>query len=381
MLRVIGIRKGYSGTETSSLAVNNVTFDVSPGEFFTLLGPSGCGKTTTLRCIAGLETPDSGIIQIGQQTVFSDVQRRNVPVYRRDIAMVFQSYAIWPHMTVRQNVSFPLEVAGTGKRDSDRRVEDALRMVGLEKFADRPATLLSGGQQQRVAFARAVVKEAELLLLDEPLSNLDAKLRVQMRAELRGLQRRLGTTTIYVTHDQDEALSLSDRIAVMRDGKIVEIGTPFELYMRPHHVFTARFIGQANVWEGEIVSRESEGARIRTPFGLVLSRVCPPELSGRVNLLIRPEHVRILGTRDDRRPAFNFLTGTVKSVTFTGKLLDYIIDVAGHELQVQDLASEPRRVGEIVDFQLPPERCIVLAPESSSTPQDMMIDSKEGVRA
>ncbi len=368
MLRVSGLKKNYGDPETSPLAVDDVTFEVAPCEFFTLLGPSGCGKTTTLRCVAGLERPNAGTIQVGDVTVFSSAQRHSIPVYRRDIAMVFQSYAIWPHMTVEQNVAFPLEAARVPRKEIGDRVMEALRMVGLEEFADRPATLLSGGQQQRVAFARAVVKGSELLLLDEPLSNLDAKLRVQMRAELRELQRRIGATTIYVTHDQEEALSLSDRIAVMRDGRIVEVGTPLDLYMTPRQVFTAQFIGQVELWEGELVERRSEGAVVQTPLGVIVAGVCPTELSGRVYLLVRPEHVRVLAVDGRHRPPSNVLKGRIKSATFTGKLLDYLIDVNGCELQVQDLAGKPRKVGEVVDLHLPPERCVVLAPEDPNAP-------------
>lgn len=366
MLRVTGLKKRYGDSEGSPLAVDDVTFEVASGEFFTLLGPSGCGKTTTLRCIAGLEIPDVGTIRIGEDTVFSGTHRRSVPVHRRDIAMVFQSYAIWPHMTVEQNVAFPLEATRVPRKEFGNRVREALRMVGLEELADRPVTLLSGGQQQRVAFARAVVKGSKLLLLDEPLSNLDAKLRVQMRTELRELQRRLGTTTIYVTHDQEEALSLSDRIAVMSGGRIVEIGAPLELYMTPQQVFTARFIGQADLWDGEIVERQAEGTTVRTPLGPIVASVCPTKLTGRVHLLVRPEHVRVLAADDRDRLDVNVLRGTVRSVAFSGKLLDYLVDVNGHKLRVQTLASEPCEVGDAIDLHLPPERCVILAPENST---------------
>ena len=247
MLTVSRLVKRYDTRRADAFAVRAVSFDVAPGEFFTLLGPSGCGKTTTLRSIAGLETPDSGEIAIDGVSVFSSANRTVVPVAKRDIAMVFQSYAIWPHMTVRENVAFPLEAMGVNGAEAKRRIESALSIVGLTAFADRPAPMLSGGQQQRVALARAIVKQAKVLLLDEPLSNLDAKLREQMRVELRDLQRRIGTTAIYVTHDQDEALSLSDRIAVMKDGAIVEQGEAEALFAAPKEPYTQALLAAAQV--------------------------------------------------------------------------------------------------------------------------------------
>ena len=358
-LRVRGLVKRFAGDRRQAgqkPAVDGVSLSVESGEFFTLLGPSGCGKTTTLRCVAGLETPDAGEITIGETVVHGP--RVHVPIHRRDIAMVFQSYAIWPHMSVWQNVAFPLRAARVGKEEIARRVQDALRMVHLEDFGDRPATALSGGQQQRVAFARAVVRGSDLLLLDEPLSNLDAKLRLQMRDELRALQQELKITTIFVTHDQEEALSLSDRIAVMRDGQVLEVGAPEQLYLEPAHSFTAQFIGQAQLWP---VHRLADDA-VRTPFGVlqVDARDRPP--AGPVSLLVRPEHLR-LHPRNGGPAGRNVMPAQVRSVAFSGKFDDVDVLVDGHVVHVQTLAGTPFRPGDEVLLEFPVRRCRLVAGE------------------
>ena len=228
MLEVTGLKKTYTTREVEVPAVNSLDLNVEKGEFVTLLGPSGCGKTTTLRCVAGLEVPNEGEITIGGRTVFSYRKRVNVPVEKRDIGIVFQSYAIWPHMNVFENVAFPLKSGKRIRREEIRsRVEEALRKVRMEEYIFRPAPQLSGGQQQRVALARALVKRPGLLLLDEPLSNLDAKLREETRLEIKDIVKDLATTVLYVTHDQAEALSMSDRILVMGNGVVLQEGTPF----------------------------------------------------------------------------------------------------------------------------------------------------------
>jgi iron(III) transport system ATP-binding protein len=280
-----------TGTERVR-ALDGIGFDVESHSFFTLLGPSGCGKSTILRCVAGLETPDAGDIDIAGQPVFSSSRAINLPPNRRRIGMVFQSYAIWPHMTVFQNVAFPLEV----QRRTDVRASAmaALDVVGLSALADRYASRLSGGQQQRVAFARAIVAEPQVLLLDEPLSNLDAALREQMCAELRKLHERLRLTTLYVTHDQAEALSLSDRIAVMRDGRFVEVATPEALWNNPRTVFTAQFLGGANILTGE-AHPESGGTLVRTSFGVLRTT---RTAQGPVSLFVRPENVSLVASGD-----------------------------------------------------------------------------------
>jgi iron(III) transport system ATP-binding protein len=238
-------------------------FDVAKGDFFTLLGPSGCGKSTTLQCIAGLESPDEGEIEMDGELVLCTRRKLLVPANRRNIGMIFQSYAIWPHMTVFDNVAFPLvhgqhQVRGI---DVKRRVMRALDMVQLADYAERPSPHLSGGQQQRVALARALVHEPRLLLLDEPLSNLDAKLRDAMRVELRLLVKALGITTVFVTHDQLEAMSMSDQIALMRSGKVVQLGPPREVYLRPNSAFTADFMGRSNMIAGVLTSQPRPGLR------------------------------------------------------------------------------------------------------------------------
>src|SRR5689334_22581776 len=231
-------------------AVRGVNFDVMPGEQLTLLGPSGCGKTTTLRAVAGLERPTAGEIRIDGVPVFSAARKINIPAEKRGLSMVFQSYAIWPHMSVFDNVAYGLRVRRASAAEIKEKVERALGMVQMSAFADRRASALSGGQQQRVALARAFVFQPSVLLFDEPLSNLDAKLRADMRIELRDLQHRLGITSVYVTHDLEEALAMSDRIVVMRDGLIAQVGPPAEIYDRPRNAFVADFVGSANLIRG-----------------------------------------------------------------------------------------------------------------------------------
>ncbi len=357
MLSVSRLNAVYDTEGESFHAVRDVSLDVEPGEFFTLLGPSGCGKTTTLRCVAGFERPTTGSIAIAGEIVSAGEPRRHVPVHRRDIAMVFQSYAIWPHMTVGDNVSFPLTALGVPANERRQRVRQALEMVNLESHFDRPATQLSGGQQQRVALARAIVKEASLLLLDEPLSNLDAQLRVQMRTELSQLQSRLGTTALYVTHDQDEALSLSDRIAVMNAGQVVEVGTPTALYLSPRRLFTARFIGQAELVPASVTGFDGDRLQLSTALAsLVVETVVEPAVS-QVTLMIRPEHIELVdaGNRGE-----NVVQGCIEHVTFTGRVVEYSVRVDGARLRVQSLSALIRHVGENVGIHLPPSRCIVL---------------------
>jgi iron(III) transport system ATP-binding protein len=249
MISINNLRMSYRSAHESVVAARGVTLDVKQGQFYTLLGPSGCGKTTTLRCVAGLEEPDEGEIVVGDDLVYSSTRNAWVPPFKRNIGMVFQSYAIWPHMSVFENVAFPL-VNGDAKLPKSEireRVLRALALVQLEGYVDRPAPYLSGGQQQRLALARALVGEPRVLLLDEPLSNLDAKLREEMRVELRELVKRLNVTTLFVTHEQLEALTMSDVVAVMKDGNIVQAGTPEEIYARPRNIFVAQFIGRTNL--------------------------------------------------------------------------------------------------------------------------------------
>ena len=360
MLQVIDLHKKYPLAKSVAYAVRGVDMDIQAGEFFTLLGPSGCGKTTILRCLAGLEIPNTGEILLDGEMVFSARSGAVVPSHKRSISMVFQSYAIWPHMTVFQNVVFPLEAMGVKANLAKRRVAQVLEMVGLGEMIHRPATLLSGGQQQRVALARAIVKDAKLLLLDEPLSNLDAKLRNQMCEELRTLQRKLGTTTIYVTHDQEEALSLSNRIAIMHNGLIVEQGTPEELYLRPREIFTAQFIGQAHLIPCRPQGLEQGGLSLSTPLGDVLAGVFPEGLGEETSLLIRPEHVEVGGPDDSDGKEKNRFKGRVMSAMFAGKIVSYVIEVGGYKLRVQSPTTTVYHEGDVVGLSLPVDRCVVL---------------------
>jgi iron(III) transport system ATP-binding protein len=320
------------------LAVDDISIDVADGELFTLLGPSGCGKTTTLRCVAGLEMPDGGEISVAGRTFFSADRRVRVPANERGLGMVFQSYAIWPHMNVYKNVAFPLEVLTRKKRPSRRaireRVERSLAVVKLDHLAQRQATDLSGGQQQRLALARALVMEPPLMLLDEPLSNLDAKLRDDMRFELKRLQRELGITAVYVTHDQVEALAMSNRVAVMRDGKIEQVGAPREVYERPRSKFVADFIGTSNFIDGVIEGKEGGTYRIKTDDG-VLSVPSEAEFAvgSPVVVAARPEHIEIAPGSNGVAP--NVWVGRIEVRSFLGEVVDHVVSVGSRELRAR----------------------------------------------
>jgi iron(III) transport system ATP-binding protein len=353
MLRVTGLKKQFEADRGASVAaVDNVSFEVETGKLLTLLGPSGCGKTTTLRSIAGLEEPDEGEIQIGSSVVFSATRRFSLPPNRRRVGMVFQSYAIWPHMTVFQNVAYPLEGSGVPKREVRKRVEHVLALVGLEAFIERPAPLLSGGQQQRVALARALVAEPEVLLLDEPLSNLDAQLREQMRAELRALQQRVGLTAVYVTHDQIEALAISDVVAVMSAGRLIEFGPPHKIYDSPKTRFAAEFIGAGNVVpvrETQSVDGKSRG---RVPWGEIYfshnGQTIPKAL------VIRPEDIQIAScsTKDNVWPA------KVDQVVFLGAIYDCRLALGDMTLRAQFPRSAGVEVGQLIHVHVHETRCV-----------------------
>jgi iron(III) transport system ATP-binding protein len=336
MLAIENLSKVYVSAEGPAGGVREASFALEPGTFFTLLGPSGCGKTTTLRCVAGLEQPDSGTIRVGPDTFFDAARGINVPLNRRGIGMVFQSYAIWPHMTVFENVAFPLRVAKDrryGRDEIARMVQGALETVSLGGFGKRPATRLSGGQQQRVALARAIVAKPRLLLLDEPLSNLDAALREEMRNELRSLQQQIGVTTVYVTHDQSEALEMSDLIAVMEAGHIVQFGTPRDIYFHPRNTFVARFVGASNWLTGTMVEAGADGqGRIELGDGrtvqcrLAEGRTTVPRAA---NVAVRPEAVALARPGVPAQPGANRLDGTVVTSGFLGSSNRYRIDLGG----------------------------------------------------
>jgi iron(III) transport system ATP-binding protein len=319
MISVSRLAKRYG---EGVLVLKDVSIEVGDGEFFTLLGPSGCGKTTLLRCIAGLETAEGGAITIAGRKVLDWEAGIFVAPERRNVGMVFQSYAIWPHMTVLENVAFPARVRGLP--DPRAAALAALRTVELHELQDRPATRLSGGQQQRVALARAMVGKPDVLLLDEPLSNLDAALREQMRGELRRLQKEIGLTTILVTHDQAEALSMSDRIAVMDAGRIEEVGTPEDLYLRPARAFTAGFLGDSIRIPAAPTTDSAGVAMAKTPLGLFpLPRHATQ--GAELALYLRPDRVRIHATR----PVGRSVEATVKARRFLGSGYEYDVDAGG----------------------------------------------------
>ncbi|WP_291296890.1 ABC transporter ATP-binding protein [Elioraea sp.] len=324
-LEVRGLTKAYS----SEVSVGPISFDVREGEFFSLLGPSGCGKTTTLRCIAGFERPTGGEILLG------GARLDTVPAHRRDLGLVFQSHALFPHLTVAENVGFGLSVRKVEAAERRRRVADALALVGLADLGSRWPQQISGGQQQRVALARSLVLRPPLLLLDEPLSSLDLKLRQQMREELRRLQKQLGQTTVFVTHDQTEALAMSDRLAVLSGGRIEQIGTPEQIYRRPTTRFVAGFIGQANILDATIAVRGDDGVaglRVAGPDGVVLrvrlgegSGAVPPPGSAAA-AVIRPEDV-VLG--DDGPDAENTFRAQVRDIEYLGEDTQVTLEAPG----------------------------------------------------
>lgn len=357
MIQVRDLHKDYFTERGKVAAVRGVDFEVAEGEIFMLLGPSGCGKTTTLRAIAGLESPDAGEIWLGGQMVFADHDRADVPVYLRGVGMVFQSYAIWPHLTVFDNVAYPLlyGIFKVPKSEVKGRVAQALSLVGLEGYESRPAPLLSGGQQQRVALARALVYEPKVLLLDEPLSNLDAKLREEMRVELRALMKRLKLTALYVTHDQEEALVLSDRIAVMHEGKITQIGSPREIYMRPKNEAVAGFIGSTNILNGcsvEANPAERSNGVVRTPIGTLACSL--PESVGvgqSITIIFRPEDVVVHHSPCDRLQ--NTFPGRVDQAVFVGSRLQCEILVGAHRIRAEAPKTHALEPGQEVLVEIP----------------------------
>lgn len=355
-IAIAQLTKAYVDEGNRVAALKSVSLDVPAGSIFTFLGPSGCGKTTTLRCIAGLERPDEGRITIDGGVVFSGSDRVHVPVNKRPIGMVFQSYAIWPHMTVLQNVTYPLRVRGVNKDDVAQRAERVLGVVGLTGLETRPAPKLSGGQQQRVALARALITEPKVLLLDEPLSNLDAKLREQMRREIKLLQRRVGITTVYVTHDQSEAMAISDQIAIMNSGELVEIGTPLALYSRPRRKFTATFLGVTNLIHGTVAYTNHETAVADTEVGrLAFMQTSRLHDGDTVLLSIRPEDIRI-GERESSNGS-NQCSGTVRDVTYMGDSCHCEVIVGQHVLRAHVHPSVQPAPGATVYLSLPAERC------------------------
>lgn len=338
-----GVSKSYpNGKGEPVYAVSDINIHVEAGQFVTLLGPSGCGKTTTLRMIAGFENITEG------ELFFDNEKVNHVPPNKRDCTMVFQSYALFPHLSVFDNVAYGLKIKGTPKSDIIAKVRDALALMDLTGYESRMPSQLSGGQQQRVALARALVMEPGILLFDEPLSNLDAKLRLVMRDEIRRLQQRIGITAIYVTHDQGEAMSISDRIIVMNNGKIEQIGTPQEIYQRPATRFVADFIGAANFVEGTVAEISDRGAIIETPIGAIRSENaagCKPR--ERVTAVLRPEAVRLVSKSTN--------VAVVTKSVFVGQVQEYEVELAGCTLRVTDhnpMENPVYRVGDAVSIEI-----------------------------
>jgi iron(III) transport system ATP-binding protein len=353
-LDVRDLRKQFA---TGRPAVDGVSFHVPSGEIVVLLGPSGCGKTTTLRCVAGLEQASAGRVSIGGRLVSAPADGVQVPARLRNIGMVFQSYAVWPHMTVKQNVAYPLRHRRVARAEIERKTADVLALVGLTEFAERSVVSLSGGQMQRVALARSLVYEPQLLLLDEPLSNLDAQLRLRLRDDLRRIIKQAGVTAVYVTHDQAEAVVLGDRIGVMRDGKLLQMAVPDELYNRPADLFVASFTGASNLLAGRLVERNGEfgtvdagGHRIAA---LMPAGINPGEA---VKIAVRPENVR-LGERGTSEPD-NHFTARVAGRRYQGTQTIYELSVLGGRLEALELGTSARHaVGSDVDIVLPPALC------------------------
>jgi iron(III) transport system ATP-binding protein len=360
MIRVEGLRKTFQTKSETVNAIRDVSFEVGSGEIVTLLGPSGCGKTTTLRCIAGLEKPTGGKIAIGDRQVVDVAASVFIPPHRRDLGMVFQSYAIWPHMNVIENVAYALEGRGISKSEMRAQAMKALETVQMAHLADRPAPRLSGGQQQRVAIARALVGHPQALLFDEPLSNLDAKLRSEMRKELRRLQQQIGLTSVYVTHDQSEALAISDWVILMKDGAIVEKGSPTDIYRRPRSVFTAQFIGTTNLIPGKIETRDGANVAVSTAHGRLIG-VDPTgalEAGAKVQVSVRPEAMQAGAVSV---PNMNALSGTLELAVFAGSAVEAEVRANGEKILCLLAYDADRTAGHEIYLHFSRDDTLVLA--------------------
>lgn len=361
MIKIVGLKKEFPVADGVVSALPGLDLEIRDGEFFVLLGPSGSGKSTLLRCIAGIETPDAGEIRLGDHLIYSSDKNVLVRPEDRGLGMVFQSYAIWPHMTVFQNAAFPLQV-GSSKRtrkEIDEEVSRALQVVALDGLEHRPATQLSGGQQQRLALARALVKRPPLLLLDEPLSNLDAKLRERMRFELKRLQRELDITAVYVTHDQSEALALSHQVAVMSQGQIIQIGSPKEIYERPKSKFVADFVGTTNLVPGQVLQKESapDTYTIRVAFGVLTA--CSIESLGvgdEVLISMRPEHIRLTETSEGATNEFEVI---LETQVYLGDRQDLEVRIGQTIIQARADTAFDATAGRPVYISLHPANCTV----------------------
>lgn len=347
----------------STTAVAGVNLDIPSGSLFFLLGPSGCGKTTLLRMIAGFTDPTDGAINFGDWDV------THLPPNKRNTGMVFQGYALWPHMSVRQNVAFGLTVRKVPAAERDRRVEQALKTVRMSQLIDRKPNALSGGQQQRVALARALVIEPTVLLLDEPLSNLDAKLRLEMRSQIKNICKDAGITAIYVTHDQKEALSMADQIAVLNEGQLVQQGPPAELYHRPHRRFVADFLGETNFLTAEVVGKDNGHVLLESPAGRIRAGVFPDNLphTGNVTCSIRPEAVKLLagtGATTDAAPdasAGNLMSAQPADRVYLGEMAQYQLNVSdGVVLKAFELNPRTEPLTSTVQLSIDPQDVVIL---------------------
>jgi iron(III) transport system ATP-binding protein len=354
-VRIDHLTKRFGDT----VAVDAIDLSVAAGELFFLLGPSGCGKSTLLRLIAGLYQPTSGRIR------FNDRDVTRLPTEQRNAVMVFQSYALWPHMTVRENVRFGLGVRRLNRDQQEQRVSEALHLVQLQGLASRKPNQLSGGQQQRVALARALAVRPDCLLLDEPLSNLDAKLRHEMRSEIRRICKEQGLTTIYVTHDQKEALSVADRIAVMDAGRVAQVGTPAELYHKPRTSFVADFIGETNLLIGRVIGREGDLLRVQTEVGDVWAAADGAASTDAVTLSIRPEQMRIVPQTSAPAGRTNRLSGRVRDTTFLGEASEHVMMV--NERPIKVVSTPPMfHPPDELTIEFDPAAAVVLAPQGGA---------------
>jgi iron(III) transport system ATP-binding protein len=352
-IEIAGIGKTFGTFQ----ALRDITLSIAEREFVTFLGPSGCGKTTMLRTLAGFFVPDEGTIHVADRLMSSP--RATVPPEMRRMGMVFQNYAVWPHMSVFDNVAFGLQIARVPGAEVTERVMRTLDAVGLKGLEKRHPGQLSGGQLQRVALARSLVVEPSILLLDEPLSNLDAKLRERMRTEIKALQRRTGITFVYVTHDQAEAMALSDRIVVFNKGTIQQVGTPREVYVRPANLFVADFMGLVNMLAGTVIAREGECARVQVGRMVIEAQIdAKADASPDVIVAIRPEALTL--GKPERATASNVFRGTVVESTFLGNIVEHQIDIGGSVLRVQVGRRHTLTPGVSLELSVPVSECVVM---------------------
>lgn len=358
-ITIKGLKKHYKSEGQIVKALDNVNLTIPANKIFTLLGPSGCGKTTLLRCIVGLETPDEGEISIGDTVVLSTEKQIYVPTEKRGLGMIFQTYAIWPHMNVYNNVAYPLQNDKMPKEEIKKRVEKTLKFVQLEGYEKRPATNLSGGQQQRVALARALVAEPKVILFDEPLSNLDAKLREETRKDLRTFLSELEITAVYVTHDRIEALALSDIIGVMNAGNIIEIGDPKKIYFDADHKFVADFIGRSNLIDVKVTSQDKDFTRVSSSMGDFYCHKRDFPIGSEATLCIRPEFIELAVSESSGDK--NIFKGTLETMTFIGDAYEAEIE-SGNEILMVNLPPKSELEEKApITLSVKPENCLLVS--------------------